>query len=65
MPAEITSGRALNLMLPYLNGLAAQGIMGPPVPLNQELVRQINVSGGTGQGVGMLRPGGRLPEWIE
>jgi len=35
-PWDITSGYALNKIVPYVNSLAAQGGMGPPVPVDPE-----------------------------
>jgi hypothetical protein len=63
-PGEIANGRALNTMLPYLQSLSLQGTQGPPVPIAQSLVNQLNIAGGTGSGtsVGMLRDGGHV-EW--
>jgi hypothetical protein len=59
--AEIKRGDTLNLMLPYLNQLAAQGIMGPPVPFDPHLLYDVNVtvgaaSTGTVEGnIGLLK----------
>jgi hypothetical protein len=56
--SEITSARALNTLLPYLRNLTIQGTQGPPVPLNQDLLRLINVtSGGIGGDPGILKAG--------
>lgn len=62
--AEITNGIALNTMLPYINSVAmGGGVPGPPVKLDPEMVRQINVSvGPNGHSLGMLKDGGTL-DW--
>jgi hypothetical protein len=59
---EITSGKSLNLMLPYVQTLSSHGTMGPPIPIPQSIVNQLNISGSEKSSVGMLRDGGRL-EW--
>lgn len=60
---EVTSGKAMNAMLPFCNALAANGVQGPPVPVNQVLLRKINVRGGpSGGNVGPLKQGGRV-DW--
>ena len=62
LPGEITSGKAQNLLLPYLQNLAGQGVQGPPIPLDPEQMKHINVTT-QGQGnLGLLRDGGRL-DW--
>lgn len=60
--AEITSGRALNIIMPYLQSLTAQGIMGPPFPLDARMVSMLNVTSGSAASVGPLRNGGKV-EW--
>jgi hypothetical protein len=58
---EITSGLAQNTLLPYLEQLTYKGIQGPPVPLDQGQVRQLNVTTkGGGGNVGLLRDGGKV-----
>ncbi|MCI0380746.1 MAG: hypothetical protein L0215_24445 [Gemmataceae bacterium] len=62
MQAEITSGKAHNIMLPYLTNVALQGIQGPPIMLDQQQMRYINVTT-TGEGgfnLGILRDGGHV-----
>jgi hypothetical protein len=60
---EITDGKAQNTILPYLQGLANRGIMGPPVALDQNQLQQINVTGGNNDAsVGMLKEVDHL-EW--
>jgi hypothetical protein len=56
--SEITSARALNTLLPYLRNLTIAGTQGPPVPVNQDLLKMINVSsGGIGSNPGILKEG--------
>jgi hypothetical protein len=54
---EITSGRALNTLLDYLNRLMAKGFRGPTVQIEPSIVKQINVSAGGAENgnVGMLK----------
>jgi len=53
---EITSGRALNTLLPWLDKLAATGTRGPTVPINPEVVKAINTNSGVAGGnAGLLR----------
>ncbi len=60
---EIKTGKAANLMLPYLRGLVDRGIAGPPVPLDQGLLKQVNVTTGSGDsGLGVLKHGGEV-DW--
>jgi hypothetical protein len=60
---QILSGGAMNLMLPNLRRLSTQGMQGPPVPLDQDVLKQINVTiPGSSGNVGMLKNGGKL-EW--
>lgn len=60
--SEVTDGKSLNIMLPYLQDLSARGSMGPPVPLPQSMVNQLNISGSGGSSVGMLRDAGHV-DW--
>jgi hypothetical protein len=67
LEAEVTSGQAQNILLPYLDKLLRVGAQGPPVPLDQAMLKQINVtSGGSGGGnignIGLLKDGGKL-DW--
>lgn len=57
---EIIRGDTLNAMLPALRPLADQGTQGPPAPLSPYVLRDINVSGSDGRGVGVLRDGGKV-----
>jgi hypothetical protein len=62
-PTEVTTGKAQNMLLPYLHGMIATGIQGPPVTLDPSLVSQINVSTQQTKGsLGPLRQGGHV-EW--
>jgi hypothetical protein len=60
--SEITNGQTLNAMLPLLESLSSQGTQGPPVPLSQSLINQLNISGSGTSSVGMLRAGGQV-DW--
>jgi predicted chitinase len=63
-PTEITSGKTLNAMLPMIKTLAIKGTSGPPIPLNQEQLRRVNVTVGKDQSsVGMVRDGGVKLDW--
>ncbi len=61
-PSEVTSGKAANILLPYLQALSGQGIQGPPVPLDPDLMKQINVTAQGKGNLGLLRNGGAL-DW--
>ncbi|HZZ82479.1 MAG TPA: hypothetical protein VFE62_28530 [Gemmataceae bacterium] len=60
--SEINDGKSLNIMLPYLQSLSTAGTQGPPVPISQSIVNQLNISGSGTSSVGMLRDGGQV-EW--
>jgi hypothetical protein len=60
--SEVHNGTTLNYMLPLMRDLADHGSQGPPVPLQQSMVNQLNIAGSTGSSVGMLRAGGAL-DW--
>jgi len=60
--SEITDGKTLNAMLPLVESLSGQGTQGPPVPLSQTIVNQLNISGSGTSSVGMLRGGGQV-DW--
>jgi hypothetical protein len=62
IPGEIANGTTLNAMLPLLQDLASRGTQGPPVPIAQSLVNQLNIAGSGGSSVGMLRAGGTV-DW--
>jgi hypothetical protein len=58
---EITAGQTLNILLPFLDQLLVQGIQGPPVPLDPDMLKQINVAAGnTESHAGLLKDGGKL-----
>ena len=41
--AEVTDGKTLNAMLPLLESLSSRGTQGPPVPISQSMVNQLNI----------------------
>jgi hypothetical protein len=45
--AEITSGRALNTLLNYIDRMMAKGFRGPTVTIDPSIVKMINVSAGS------------------
>jgi hypothetical protein len=49
-------------MVPYLSSLSSQGAQGPPVPLTQSVVNQLNISTSGASSVGMLKAGGSV-DW--
>jgi hypothetical protein len=60
-PTEIWSGQALNSLLGAIQQQLAKRIPGPEVPLNPEMLRQINVVSGAGGGsLGLMKDGGRV-----
>lgn len=61
--AEISEGKTLNTMLPYLQDLSARGAMGPPVALPSKKVQEINLAAPGSLSVGMLRDGGKALDW--
>jgi hypothetical protein len=61
--AEITTGQAQNILLPYLDKLMRTGIQGPPVAIDQNSLKFLNVTVGKGGGnIGLLKNGGKL-DW--
>jgi hypothetical protein len=53
---EISGGRTLNQFLPLLQRMTAQGVMGPPIPLDPYALSRINVrAGGNGPNISLLR----------
>jgi len=55
-PAEITKGLTLNTFMPFIQRLAFQGVQGPPIPLNPDALRRVNVTTGDGGlSIGILR----------
>jgi hypothetical protein len=62
-PTEIWSGKALNDLLQNLQIMGPAAASGPIVYINQELLKQINVTNGaTTAGAGVLKNGGAL-QW--
>jgi hypothetical protein len=59
---DIWSARALNDLLKYLEDQQGKGNRGPSVPLDDDLLRHINVTDGSGGNVGLLKDGGKL-QW--
>jgi len=61
--SDILSGRALNTLL---DSIQKTGKLsgGPAVPLEEDVVRRVNVTGGTSGNVGLLKDGGKL-NWPE
>ncbi len=58
---DILSGTALNNLLKDAQKIQTQGRYGPAIPLDEELMRHINVTGsGTGGNVGLLKDNGQL-----
>lgn len=61
--SEIWSGKALNDLLADLQKYRAQGVQGPPAPLDDSLLGKINVVPTKGVGnFGLLKEGGKL-DW--
>lgn len=59
---EIMQGKTFNAFAPYISSLAQQGVVGPPVPINQMALKKINVTTGpTGPRIGLLREPLRWP----
>jgi hypothetical protein len=53
---EITSAKTLNAMLPMIKTLASGGVHGPPIYLDPNQLKQINVTvGKDGKNIGMLK----------
>ncbi len=60
---EIWSAKALNNLLLSIQQQQARGIRGPSVPLDDDVVKHINLtSGASGASIGVLKDGGRL-QW--
>jgi hypothetical protein len=63
LEAEVTSGKAQNTLLPYLDKLMRVGIQGPPVALDPFMLKSVNVTTGKeGFNIGLLKDGGIL-DW--
>ena len=64
VPAEITSGKTLNAMLPMIRTLAAKGTQGPPISIEQDQLKHVNVTvGKDGSNIGMVTGGGAGLDW--
>jgi hypothetical protein len=61
--AEISDGKTLNTMLPYLQSLSERGSMGAPVSIAQSKVSELNLAMPGSLSVGMLRNGGADLVW--
>lgn len=58
---DITSGRALNTLLRSIQGSGRLN-QGANVPLDEEVLKNVNLSGGNSTaGIGLLKDGGKLP----
>lgn len=63
-PAEITSGKTLNAMMPMISKLSYRGTQGPSMSIDQDLLRNVNVTvGKDGASIGMLTGGGAKLDW--
>jgi hypothetical protein len=60
--SEISGGKTLNAMLPYVQYLSTTGAQGPPVPLAQSIINELNITGSGATSIGMLRSGGTV-DW--
>lgn len=60
--SEVADGATLNTMLPLLQSLSSSGAPGPPVPIPQSMVNELNISNSGTASIGMLRDGGRV-DW--
>jgi hypothetical protein len=60
---EITSGRALNTLLPYLSSLMVSGAHGPNMKLDRYLLTSVNVTTGNSGNIGPLKNGGKIDDW--
>lgn len=61
--SEIWSGQALNTLLENINRMRSPGMPSPFVPVDQDILSRLNVSGSGSEGnFGLLKNGGQL-EW--
>jgi hypothetical protein len=59
--ADIYSGKSLNVLLKAIQKGQNSGLAGPPVSVDQELLKKVRLTdGGTNTGVGLLKDGGKL-----
>ena len=64
IPAEITSGKTLNAMLPMIKKLMNKGTQGPPVSLDPAQLKHVNVKAGNDDvNFGVLKEGGANLDW--
>jgi hypothetical protein len=61
--ADVYSGKSLNVLLKAVQQGKNSGIPGPPVPVDQAMLKKIRLTDGqTSTGVGLLKDGGKL-QW--
>jgi hypothetical protein len=59
LPAEVTTGKSQNILLPYLDRLRRQGLYGPAIALDGDMLKSINVTTDSdGASIGILKNGG-------
>jgi len=59
---EVWSGDSLNSLLANLIKLQGSGLRGPQIGLDEDVLKHVNVTGGTGGNIGLLKEGGKL-QW--
>jgi len=59
---EVWSGNSLNSLLAHLVKVQGSGIRGAQVALDEDVLKRINVTGGEGGNIGLLKEGGKL-QW--
>lgn len=59
---EIWSGKALNDLYLYLAGQQAKGNRGPNIPLDEDMLKRVNLTSGVGGNIGILKDDGKL-QW--
>jgi hypothetical protein len=52
---DVLTGKTLNDLLAHLKSVHARGARGPAVPINEETLKQINVSPSYGRNVGLIK----------
>lgn len=57
---EILSAESLNSILANIRKLQDKGAAGAPIPLDEDLLKEINVTSGERGNIGLLKKGGRL-----
>jgi hypothetical protein len=55
--SEVLSGKSLNDLLAHVRNLHAKGVRGPGLPLDEELLKRINVTTDFGGNIGLLKNG--------